>query len=60
MWKYKPSIEGQIVYIRGYGQLDTNKVDVDVIHKLSLLPQYSILAKFIEKDEKATKKGDSK
>jgi hypothetical protein len=60
MWKYKDSVKDSIFYVRGYGQIDTNKVDVDVIHKLSLLPQYSVLAKFIEKDEKANKKGDSK
>ena len=51
MWKIKAEYAGKVLHIRGYGVLDFNKENANTIHKLSLLPKWNKLVKFIEKVE---------
>jgi len=63
MWRYKKEYQGCKIGVRGFGLLNTNLELAETIYKLSLMPEYSILVKFIEKDEpkkKSTKIKKSK
>ena len=51
MWRFKKEYQGCKIGVRGFGLLNTNLESAETIYKLSLMPEYSILVKFIEKDE---------
>lgn len=58
--EYKKEYKGKLVYVKGYGQVDTSKVAADTIKKLSLQPQFVRLAKLIENEKKSEPKGNNK
>lgn len=51
MWKIKAEYVGKVLHIRGFGSLDFSKESANTIYKLSLLPKWNKLVKFIEKVE---------
>ena len=52
MYKFKKEYQNKIIFLRGYGQIKTNKVSADDIAQMALIDNR--LNKYIEK--KATKK----
>ncbi len=61
MWKYKAEYENQILQIRGYGVVNTNRVSADTIASLSLALNLPKMIKFVEKIEvKVEAKTDAK
>lgn len=51
MWRFKKKYRGSKIGVKGFGLLNTNLESAETIYKLSLMPEHSILVKFIEKDE---------
>ena len=51
MWRFKKKYRGKKIGVKGFGLLNTNLESAETIYKLSLMPEHSILVKFIEKDE---------
>tara|TARA_R110000744_G_scaffold379344_2_gene497139 strand:+ start:45 stop:239 length:195 start_codon:yes stop_codon:yes gene_type:complete len=60
MWKFKKQYKESIIFVRGFGNIDTRKVNANDIYKHSLIGGFGMLAKFIQKDEAVTKKPISK
>ena len=52
MWNFKKEFKDKILFVRGYGNINTKKVDANDIYKMSLLKDFTMLAKYIEKDGK--------
>ena len=59
MYGFKEQYKGSIIFVRGYGNIDTRIVNANDIYKFSLLEGYAMLAKFIQKNEAVTKKPSS-
>jgi len=59
MWKFKKQFKESIIFVRGFGNIDTRKVNANDIHKFSLIGEFMHLAKYIEKHEAITKKSKS-
>jgi hypothetical protein len=59
MYSFKKQYKESIIFVRGYGNIDTRKVNANDIYKFSLLEGYAMLAKFIQKNEAVTKKPKS-
>lgn len=57
---YKKEFKGKKVFVKGYGQIDTDKITAETIKKLSLNAKYRNLAKLIENEKKAEPKGKDK
>lgn len=60
MIDFKKQYKGKIIYIRGYGNIDTNKVTARDIYNLSLLNGYEFLIKYIVKNGKEGNKKTKK
>ena len=59
MWSFKKEYKDKIIFVKGYGNINTTKINANDIYKMSLLEGKKNLAKYIEKDgneAKTTKK----
>lgn len=56
MWRFKKEYQGKKIGIRGFGLLDTSLETAKTVHKLSLMPQFKSLIRYIEREEAKPKK----
>jgi hypothetical protein len=57
---YKQKYQNRVIFVKGYGQIDTKKVSVETIYQLSLQPKYVNLINLLENEKTDTNKGKSK
>ena len=55
-WVFKKEYQGQKIGIKGLGLLDTSLDSANTIHKLSLMPEYNGLIRYIEREQPKPKK----